>query len=152
MAVVEVAKKEAALAVVVATRFPDESVAKSTPAPTLERVTVDPAAAVRVAPESKVRVPPDSKLSEVSLRRKESESIPSRVWASDEIQLPPESWKHPPVRAIPLSKVEVAEEVKRILPPVMVSPDPEVNPPMEATDIPPAKVEVAVEEALMDWS
>jgi hypothetical protein len=57
VAVVEVAKKLAALAVVVATRLLFASVARSTPGPMFERVTVEPAAAVRVVPESKVRVP-----------------------------------------------------------------------------------------------
>jgi hypothetical protein len=40
----------------------------------------------------------------------------------------------------------------RIDPPVMVRPLAEESPPLEATEIPPAKVEVAVEEALIAWS
>jgi hypothetical protein len=57
--------------------------------------------------------------------------------------------KHPDDNAIPLLNVEVAEEERLIEPPVMVSPEEEPSP---AEDIPPAKVEVAVEEELRAWS
>ena len=50
---------------------------------------------------------------------------------------------------MPLSNVEVAVEERLIEPPVIVSPDADESPPIEPTDIPPANVEVAVEEACM---
>lgn len=61
--------------------------------------------------------------------------------------------KQPPVKLMPEARVEVELAlVWVILPPVMVSPDSEERPPLVPTLIPPAKVEVAVEDALIDWS
>ena len=55
-------------------------------------------------------------------------------------------WKHPAVSAIPFAKDDVPRPVEMILPPVIVSPEEELSP---AAEIPPAKVEVAVEDELM---
>ena len=79
-------------------------------------------------------------MSDVSDLRNCSESSPSNVWASVVTQLPPESSKHPPDRAIPLLNDEVAEDVRRIFPPDIVSPFWEESPP---DDIPPVNVDVA---------
>jgi len=75
----------------------------------------------------------------------------SNVSASWVMQVPFRSSKHPAERAIPLLKDEVALLVRRMFPPVIVRPEPVVNPPIPATSIPPAKVLVAVEEALRAW-
>ena len=114
--------------------------------PTIEEPKVEPAAMVRVVPESKVRVP-EVKLSEVSERRNWVESMLSSVLALVVMQLPEESRKQPAVSLSPLLNVEVAPEVKRMLPPVIVRPLEEASPPAE---IPPMNVEVAVEVALIE--
>ena len=51
---------------------------------------------------------------------------------------------------MPPENVEVAVEVLRMEPPVIVSPEAEERPPVVETEIPPENVEVAVEVALMD--
>ena len=58
---------------------------------------------------------------------------------------------NPPVEREEVATVEVIWKgpEERIDPPVMVSPEAEDNPPIDATFIPPAKVEVAVPEALI---
>src|SRR3990167_2332046 len=98
--------------------------------PTIEEPKVEPAAMVRVVPESKVRVP-EVKLSEVSERRNWVESMLSSVLALVVMQLPEESRKQPAVSLSPLLNVEVAPEVKRMLPPVIVRPLEEASPPAE---------------------
>ena len=121
-----------------AATFPLASVARRELAPVF--------ASLRLVPESNVRVP-EVKLSEVSERRKERESRPSKVLALVVMQLLEESRKQPAVSLMPLAKEEVAVEVlRRVPPPVIVRPAVVERP---AAEIPPAKVEVAVEEELM---
>ena len=107
----------------------------------------------KIVPASKVRVP-DVKLSEVSERRNDKESIPSKVCASPpppaEIQFPFVSAKHPAVNLIPLLKVEVAPDVNCKAPPEITIPD-EVALKPGATN-PEYKVEVPDWKLPTDWT
>src|SRR3989344_1417680 len=104
--------------VVEATTFPALSCESKVEGLTLARF--------KIVPASKVRVP-DVKLSEVSERRNDKESIPSKVCASPpppaEIQFPFVSAKHPAVNLIPLLKVEVAPDVSCSAPPEITIPE-----------------------------
>ena len=142
VAVVEVALIDATCGVEVETTFPFASVESSILAPTLFKSRIEPAARVSVVPESKVRVP-EVKLSEVSERRNWDEVNPPRVEESFPTQFPVESSKHPAVSLRPLLNVEVAPEVRRILPPVIVRPDevavsPEAWKPLYRVEVAPA--------------
>lgn len=72
--------------------------------------------------------------------------MPSKVLALVVTQLPAESSKHPAESLIPLLNDDVADEERLMDPPVMVRPEEELRP---APEMPPANVEVAVEEELM---
>src|SRR3989338_993689 len=129
---VEVALMDATCGVVVAATFPLASVARRELAPVF--------ASLRLVPESNVRVP-EVKLSEVSERRKERESRPSKVLALVVMQLLEESRKQPAVSLMPLEKEEVAEEVLRRVPPVISMPVDDLR---LVRERPPRNVEVAV--------
>src|SRR3990167_6900760 len=129
---VEVALIEAKLGVVVPTTLPDESVDRTILFPTLDKFKLVPALNVRV---------PEVKLSEVSERRKERESRPSKVLALVVMQLLEESRKQPAVSLMPLEKEEVAEEVLRSVPPVISMPVDDLR---LVRERPPRNVEVAV--------
>jgi hypothetical protein len=111
----------------------------------------------RVVPESKVKVP-EVKLSEVSLLRKEPESIESKVVASVQllvtltVKVPPNEVEPEPVVQVPFPAVKVeltrAALVMTVLgsvtpPAVTVKPLLEASPP-PPTKIPPVKVLVAL--------
>ena len=69
----------------------------------------------------------------------------SKVVASPPLEVrhvPEGIWKQPAERAMPLLKVEVAPEERLMLPPVIVRPLVEDNPPALVEAIPPAKVDV----------
>ena len=116
-----------------AATFPLASVARRELAPVF--------ASLRLVPESNVRVP-EVKLSEVSERRKERESRPSKVLALVVMQLLEESRKQPAVSLMPLAKEEVAVEVLRSVPPVISMPVDDLR---LVRERPPEKVEVATE-------
>ena len=74
---------------------------------------------------------------------------PSVVRALEDEQVGIVETLKPPARTSSPLNVLVAELVWSIPPPVMVSPEAEERPPEVSTLIPPAKVEVAVPEALI---
>ena len=82
----------------------------------------------------------------MSERRNWDEVNPPRVEASFPTQFPVESSKHPAESLSPLLKVEVAPEERLMEPVVIVRPEDELRP---AEEMPPWKVDVAVEEELM---
>ena len=74
----------------------------------------------------------------------------SVVRALEEEQVWTVEMRSPPAMTSSPRRVEVALEfVCKIFPPVIVSPEAEESPPAVSTLIPPAKVEVAVPDALM---
>ena len=112
----------------------------------------------RVVPESKVRVP-EVYESEASERRKDNESMESKVVASVQLvvtatslalivmQVPAPTARAPAVVVSPPpSKALNEPEAKLMLPPEIVRPESEERPDAE---MPPANVDVAVEEELI---
>ena len=79
---------------------------------------------------------PQSMLPELSVVRAEA---PEQLWTVDTLR--------PPAMTSRPRRVFVAELVCKMLPPVIVSPEAEESPPLVETEIPPAKVLVAVELA-----
>jgi len=138
---VDVAWIAATYGVVVAVTFPELSNASKVEGLTFARF--------KIVPASKVRVP-DVKLSEVSERRNDKESIPSKVAAFEETQVPFTSLKHPPESEIPLLNVEVAPDVSCNAPPLITIPDEVALKP--GTTNPEYKVEVPDWKLPTDWT
>src|SRR3989344_9376188 len=115
---VEVAWIAATYGVVVAVTFPELSNASSADDnPTFARFKIVSALNVSV---------PDVNASDVSERKNERESTPSKVVASPPLevrQLPLGIWKQPALKAMPLLKVDVAPDVNCNAPPLITIPE-----------------------------
>src|SRR3989344_2211256 len=114
---VEVAWIAATYGVVVAVTFPELSKASNVEGLTFARF--------KAVPELNVSVP-DVNASDVSERKNERESTPSKVVASPPLevrQLPLGIWKQPALKAMPLLKVDVAPDVNCNAPPLITIPE-----------------------------